>query len=94
MASPENLHQLLVSYRSGDMWAPRVQEIEALKAELAYFHECLASNTTPFNDGIAGLRIVKMLEAAERSVKNRGKTINLHPSGVNRNWKRPLEAIA
>jgi predicted dehydrogenase len=94
MASPENLHQLLVSYRSGDMWAPRVQEIEALKAELAYFHECLVSNTTPFNDGIAGLRIVKMLEAAERSVKNRGKTINLHPSGVNRNWKRPLEAIA
>jgi hypothetical protein len=46
---------------------------------------------TPFNDGIAGLRVVKMLEAAELSVKNRGKTINFKPTGASR---RPLAAIA
>ncbi|HLW53535.1 MAG TPA: Gfo/Idh/MocA family oxidoreductase [Candidatus Angelobacter sp.] len=79
IANEENLHQLLVSYRSGDMWAPHVQETEALRAELAYFHECLSSDTTPFNDGFAGLRIVRMLEAAEQSVKNRGRTIQLRP---------------
>ncbi len=90
IANQENLHKLLVSYRSGDMWAPRVPEIEALKAELAYFYECLSTDATPFNDGRAGLRIVKMLEAAELSVKNRGKTIQLQPG---RAWK-PLEVRA
>jgi predicted dehydrogenase len=94
MAGPENVHQLLVSYRSGDMWAPHVQPIEALRAELAYFHECLTNNTTPFNDGAAGLRIVKMLEAAELSVKNRGKTINLQSSGPSVAWTRPMAATA
>jgi predicted dehydrogenase len=82
IASQENLHKLLVSYRSGDMWAPRVQEVEALKAELAYFHECLTKDINPLNDGHAGLRIVRMLEAAELSVKNRGKTIQLRPSAA------------
>jgi predicted dehydrogenase len=91
IANQENLHNLLVSYRSGDMWAPRVPQIEALGAELTYFHECITSDTTPFNDGIAGLRIVRMLEAAELSVKNRGKTINLH---TNRAWKKATGATA
>lgn len=79
VSNQENLRQLLVSYRSGDMWAPRVQEIEALNAELTYFHHCLSNDETPFNDGRAGLRIVRMLEAAELSVKNRGRTIYLQP---------------
>src|SRR5262249_16200667 len=79
VSNQENLHQLLVSYRSGDMWAPRVQEVEALKAELTYFHQCLSDDLIPFNDGRAGLRIVRMLEAAELSVKNRGRTIQLQP---------------
>lgn len=84
IANGENLHRLLVSYRSGDMWAPRVQETEALKAELTYFHDCLTNDTEPFNDGHAGLRIVRMLEAAERSVKQRGKTIMLQPTTTTR----------
>jgi predicted dehydrogenase len=84
IVNQENLHRLLVSYRSGDMWAPRVQETEALKAELTYFCECLTNDTEPFNDGHAGLRIVRMLEAAERSVKQRGKTIMLQPTTTTR----------
>lgn len=91
IADRENIHDLLVSYRSGDMWAPRVPQIEALAAELAYFHECISSNKNPFNDGIAGLRIVRMLEAAEVSVKNRGKTIELHTS---RAWQKPTGVTA
>jgi predicted dehydrogenase len=77
IVNQENIHDLLISYRQGDMWAPRVEEIEALKAELLYFHECLTKDIAPFNDGVAGWRIVRMLEAAEESVKNRGKTVRI-----------------
>jgi predicted dehydrogenase len=75
--SRQNIHQLLVSYRSGDMWAPKVEQVEALKAELSYFHECITRNTTPFNDGTAGLRVVKMLEAACQSIRNRAEAVVL-----------------
>ena len=73
----ENVHQLLVSYRSGDMWAPQVEQLEALKVELTYFHDCILSGSTPFNDGAAGLRVVKMLEAADHSIKKRGEAVLL-----------------
>jgi len=66
-----------VSYRSGDMWAPKVEPTEALKAELAYFIDCILNDRTPINDGPAGLRVVKMLEAADQSLKKRGTTIRL-----------------
>jgi len=75
--NPSNLHQLLVSYRSGDMWAPQVEQIEALRAETAYFIKCIEENTKPFNDGEAGLRVVRILEAADRSIRSRGEAISL-----------------
>ena len=75
--NPSNLHQLLVSYRSGDMWAPQVEQVEALRAETAYFLKCIEENAEPLNDGHAGLRVVRILEAAERSVRNRGEVITL-----------------
>ncbi len=75
--NPSNLHQLLVSYRSGDMWAPQVEQVEALRAETAYFLKCIEENTKPFNDGEAGLRVVRILEAADRSIRTRGEAINL-----------------
>jgi predicted dehydrogenase len=75
--NPSNLHQLLVSYRSGDMWAPQVEQVEALRAETAYFIKCIQENTKPFNDGEAGLRVVRILEAADRSIRTRGEAIAL-----------------
>ncbi|PYT94991.1 MAG: oxidoreductase [Acidobacteria bacterium] len=75
--NPANLHQLLVSYRSGDMWAPQVEQVEALRAETAYFLKCIAENVKPLNDGHAGLRVVRILEAAEKSVRNRGEVVTL-----------------
>jgi len=71
------LYDLLVSYRSGDMWAPRLERTEALTAELRYFVDCLMRDQTPVNDGVAGARIVRMLEAADHSLKERGKEILL-----------------
>lgn len=73
----QGVYDLLVSYRSGDMWAPRVDQCEALRAELSYFVQCINSGETPFNDGEAGLRVVKMLEAAETSLKGKGKAVYL-----------------
>src|SRR5271155_5185533 len=75
--NPSNLHHLLVSYRSGDMLSPQVEQIEALRAETAYFLKCINENTTPFNDGISGLRVVRLLEAAEKSVRKRGELVIL-----------------
>jgi predicted dehydrogenase len=73
----QGVYDLLVSYRSGDMWAPKVDQTEALKLEAKYFIECIENNQTPFNDGIAGLRVVRMLEAAAQSLKQRGKPVDL-----------------
>lgn len=75
MASREGVYNLLVSYRSGDMWAPKVEATEALKAELAYFVECIHSGEPPINDGLAGLRIVRMLEAAQESLSRKGEAV-------------------
>src|SRR5881409_609748 len=67
----QGVHDLLMSYRSGDMWAPRVDQTEALELETRYFLDCVASGEKPFNDGQAGLRVVRMLEAADESLKRR-----------------------
>ena len=73
----QGLYDLLVSYRSGDVWAPKVEQTEALKVELEYFLDCIANNRTPLNDGIAGLGVVQLLEAADRSLEKRGQIIRL-----------------
>ena len=77
IASGEGIRDLLVSYRTGDMWAPQVEHLEALHVELDYFADCIANSKTPFNDGHAGLRVVRMLEAAEASIQKRGELVRL-----------------
>jgi predicted dehydrogenase len=73
----EGLYELLVNYRSGDMWSPQLEQVEALRHELAYFIHCVTSGENPMNDGAAGLRVVKMLEAANKSLKKRGALVYL-----------------
>jgi predicted dehydrogenase len=63
ITSREGLYNLLVHYRSGDMWAPQIEQIENYK--------------TPVNDGEAGLRVVRMLEAANASISKRGELVYL-----------------
>ncbi|MDH5669655.1 MAG: Gfo/Idh/MocA family oxidoreductase, partial [Nitrospira sp.] len=69
LKTDQGVHQALVSYRTGDMWAPRVVEVEALQVETRYFLDCIQQGIKPFNDGEAGLRVVRILEAAEQSLK-------------------------
>ena len=73
----QGLYDLLVNYRSGDMWAPQLEQVEALRQELAYFVDCISNDQTPMNDGRAGLRVVKMLEAANESLRHRGALVYL-----------------
>src|SRR5438034_474855 len=68
----DGVYDLRVSYRAGDMWAPRVDQLEALKLETQYFVDCILNNQTPFNDARAGLRVVRILEAVDRSLSNKG----------------------
>lgn len=77
ISNREGVYELLVSYRSGDMWAPQLEQLEALRLELSYFVDCVTNNKTPHNDGHAGLRVVKMLEAATSSLNQRGALVYL-----------------
>jgi predicted dehydrogenase len=77
MTGGQGVYDLLVSYRSGDVWAPKVDATEALKLELGYFLDSILENQNPSNDGEAGLRVVRLLEAAEQSLKDRGRIVTL-----------------
>lgn len=75
---PEDVYKMLVSYRSGDMWAPRLDNSEALQTEAKHFVDCVENKLQPESDGLSGLRMVKMIEAAERSLRNRGELIDIN----------------
>ena len=71
------MYELLVSYRSGDMWAPKVEQSEALKLLVENYIECIKNGETPVSDGLAGLRVVRMLQSADKSLKKKGKIVYL-----------------
>lgn len=77
ICTQEDVYGLLVSYRSGDMWAPQIEQVEALKIELQSFLDCITHNTPIINDGPAGLQVVRMLEAASTSVARKGELVYL-----------------
>ena len=72
---PESLYKLMVSYRSGDIYTPRIDVTEALSIEAQHFADCIQTGATPITDGHAGLRVVNVLEAATRSVRERGRSV-------------------
>jgi len=65
-------YQSLIQYRLGDMHAPSIDNTEALKIAVDHFADCIQNRKQPVTDGIAGLRIVRMLEATDRSLKKGG----------------------
>jgi predicted dehydrogenase len=75
--SPEAVYEMLVSYRSGDMWAPRLDATEALQTEAQHFIDCIENDKQPETDGQAGLRLVKIVEAAEKSLLARGQLVEI-----------------
>ena len=77
---PESRYKLLVSYRSGDMYAPQIDMTEALSIVAQHFTDCVLRGETPITDGYAGLRVVSILEAATRSMKKHGAPERLKPA--------------
>ena len=76
-ANPASVYQMLVGYRAGDMWAPRLDAAEALKTEVAHFVSCIEHATPPLTDGASGLRVVRLVEAASASMEARGRLIEI-----------------
>ncbi len=66
-----------VNYRVGDMWAPQLDRKEALATEMCHFIDCIANSKTPITDGEAGCRVVRVLEAASKSLEQDGTPIKL-----------------
>ena len=75
--SPENVYQMLVGYRTGDMWAPKLAVTEALQVEAAHFVDCVARGVRPHSDGESGLRVVRLLEAASESMQQHGRPVDI-----------------
>lgn len=73
----EEVYEMLVSYRSGDMWAPKLDQTEGLQKEARHFIDCIVNSKRPETDGHAGLRVVRLLESAQRSMAARGQLVEL-----------------
>jgi predicted dehydrogenase len=74
-------YRMLIDYRSGDMCAPQLDITEALNTEAKHFIKCVEGGTPTMTDGQAGLRVVRILEAASASIAARGRVIELDAVG-------------
>ena len=73
----ESLRRQKIDYRMGDMHAPYITPGEALQCNTAHFIDCIEHGRTPLTDGQAGLRVVRILEAASESMKRRGEPVSV-----------------
>jgi len=78
----DSVYQKMIGYRTGDMWSPKLDITEALRTEGLHFLHCIRTGERPISDGEAGLRIVKILEAANQSMKKQGQLVELNLAEV------------
>jgi predicted dehydrogenase len=69
---------VLINYRVGDVWSPRVEKEEPLQNVVAHFADCIRSDSRPLTDGQAGLRVVRILDLAQRSIETQGSRLAFH----------------
>jgi predicted dehydrogenase len=79
---PQQIHEMRVGYRTGDMWAPKLSGTEALSMGAQHFIDCVEHGKVPETDGQLGLRVVELIEAATSSMRGKGETVYL------RSWER------
>jgi predicted dehydrogenase len=77
VTTQEGMYRTLIDYRTGDMWAPKLDLREALAVECAHFVECVRLNRLPRTDAASGIAIVRLLEAATESMAAKGQAIML-----------------
>ena len=73
----ESIHKMLISYRVGDMWAPNIERVEALEKLVENFVLGIKTGRGTISDAEAGLRVVRIMEAATESIQNRGRVVDL-----------------
>ncbi|MGH9945183.1 MAG: Gfo/Idh/MocA family protein, partial [Pyrinomonadaceae bacterium] len=73
----EDAYRTLVSYRTGDVWVPKLDSTEALKHVAAEFLDAIRHKRRPLTDAAAGLRVVRLLEAAQESINQGGRLVEL-----------------
>jgi predicted dehydrogenase len=73
----EEIYRLKVQYRVGDMYAPKLDDLEALAFETDHFADCIKNSKAPISDGKAGLEVVKILEASKKSLENNGAPVDI-----------------
>jgi predicted dehydrogenase len=78
---PKKIYEMRVGYRTGDMWAPKLNEGEALRVAVEHFADCIEKSQTPMTDGRMGLRVVELVEAATSSMRGRGETVHIQRKG-------------
>ncbi len=79
---PVKIHEMRVGYRTGDMWAPKLDSSEALRIAGQEWIDCIIEKKVPTADGQLGLRVVEIIEAATSSMRGRGETIHLRRKGA------------
>jgi predicted dehydrogenase len=81
---PDVIFQKMIQYRMGDMYAPELDTREALSVEVAEFVRCIETNVKPISDGAAGLRVVRLLEAATQSMQRHGRPVEIKDRSITR----------
>jgi predicted dehydrogenase len=79
---PERRERMLTGYRNGDMLAPTLENTEALRLMAREFVTSITEKRAPLSDGYAGLRVVRLLEAAQESIEQNGRVVHLKPQTV------------
>ena len=77
ITDPEQIHEMRIGYRTGDMWSPKLSITEALKVEAEHFVDCIVNKRKPDTDGWLGAEVVQLIEAATSSMRGKGETIYL-----------------
>ncbi len=78
VVSDEEKHKILVDYRAGDVYSPKIDQTEALYGMADDFLNAIINGAEPVSNMECGLKVVKILEAAEKSIKNKGKEVVLN----------------
>jgi predicted dehydrogenase len=78
---PKKIYEMRVGYRTGDMWAPKLEETEALRVAVEHFTDCIEGAKSPETDGQMGVRVVELVEAATSSMRGRGETVHIQRKG-------------
>jgi predicted dehydrogenase len=87
--------QLKIGYRAGDMWAPHLPAKEALQTEIEHFIDCVCTGASPISNGITGFQVVRILEAASRSIQTQGNPVRLdNDRQLLRRTSRPIQFVS